>query len=443
MKKVDFLFIYESKVRELDSICLLKYELERRGYSTAILNTWYCIDHKFKKYNAEVVISHALMNDGVFDFIKYYAGTIKKLVNMQCEQIGTNEDKTINSRFIYTGLAKKGVHIAWGENTYERLLNQSQIPKENIKLTGQIALDFCRPEFEDYYIKKEKILDEFNLSKYENIILFISSFSYVNLPENLYEQSNINNKREFTEISLQSQDIILSWITMLLSKYPSRLFIYRPHPAEAENIRLHQLENKYENFHVINKYSVKQWIKISDKIYTWYSTSIVEVYASGKNCSILRPIKIPNSFDIEIYNDARVISNYDEFEASLTKNESFPININLLSRYYYIDQKEAAYIKIANELENVYKNDNYIIVDERRGKNSKSLKQVVKEKICRIAIILIKGSRIKNRRAQSFLNSHEHKVDRYTKELQLKNYASEEEINVIVHKIRDTLTIRA
>ena len=32
MKKVDFLFIYEVKNRELENICLLAAELEKRGF---------------------------------------------------------------------------------------------------------------------------------------------------------------------------------------------------------------------------------------------------------------------------------------------------------------------------------------------------------------------------------------------------------------------------
>lgn len=438
MENVDFLFIYESKVRELENICLLKYELERRGYSVAVMNTWYLIDKKFKRYNSKVVISHAMTNDGVFEFLKYYAGDIKKLVNMQCEQIGTNEDSTGNSRFVYTGIAKKCVHIAWGKISFDRLLNQCLIPKDNIKLTGQIALDFCRPEFDNYYMKKDDLLSEFNLFKYDKVNLFISSFAYVNLPENLYNQSNINNKKEFAEISVESQDIIMEWIEKLLSKYPNQLLIYRPHPAEANNEKLKSMENKYGNFRVISKYSVKQWIRIVDKIYTWYSTAIVEVYASGKNCSILRPIDIPYKFDVEIYKDAEFLTSYEEFEASLTNENAFPLNIDILKKYYYIDNNEAACIKICNALEDVYMNNNYVIVDDRVKKKN-NIKQVIKGKIGILIAVLLKKSGIKNRKVKSFVDKNIAGVDNYTKELQIKNYAPEEEIVDIENKIEISL----
>ena len=37
MRELDFLFLYEHKVRELENLCLIKYELDRRGYRTDIL----------------------------------------------------------------------------------------------------------------------------------------------------------------------------------------------------------------------------------------------------------------------------------------------------------------------------------------------------------------------------------------------------------------------
>ena len=45
-KHVDFLFVYEVKARELENICLLACELERRGYTTAIVNSWTMLKKK-------------------------------------------------------------------------------------------------------------------------------------------------------------------------------------------------------------------------------------------------------------------------------------------------------------------------------------------------------------------------------------------------------------
>lgn len=37
-EKSGFPILYEVKNRELENICLLKYEIEKRGYSTEIIN---------------------------------------------------------------------------------------------------------------------------------------------------------------------------------------------------------------------------------------------------------------------------------------------------------------------------------------------------------------------------------------------------------------------
>ena len=56
--KVDFLFRYEHKVRELETIMLLKLELERRGYSVAFVGNY---DYKQKdNYQPKVLISPAI-----------------------------------------------------------------------------------------------------------------------------------------------------------------------------------------------------------------------------------------------------------------------------------------------------------------------------------------------------------------------------------------------
>ena len=49
MQEYDFLLMYEHKVRELDNLCLLKYELDKRGYRTKIL---YVNDYELVKSHA-------------------------------------------------------------------------------------------------------------------------------------------------------------------------------------------------------------------------------------------------------------------------------------------------------------------------------------------------------------------------------------------------------
>ena len=131
-KKVDFLIVYETRVRELENVCLLKYELERRGYSVAIINTWNSIVNTKKnvKYDAKVVITPSMYNDGIYDFMKSIVGNMKKIVNLQWEQIGTiGDEKRQDSRFVLKGMASQCMNICWGDVTVNRLLNKSGFDK--------------------------------------------------------------------------------------------------------------------------------------------------------------------------------------------------------------------------------------------------------------------------------------------------------------------------
>ena len=60
-KKVDFLIRYEHKVRDLESIMLIRTELERRGYSVAFMCN-YEYDRQ-DRYQDKVLVSPAIYSE--------------------------------------------------------------------------------------------------------------------------------------------------------------------------------------------------------------------------------------------------------------------------------------------------------------------------------------------------------------------------------------------
>ena len=91
MKHFDFIIGYENKVREIESACLIKYELERRGYSVMIFQEFdqrYDDVHEIM-YHAKVLILSCGYNDSFLEtFIKRFI-SFDRLVNWQWEQIRT------------------------------------------------------------------------------------------------------------------------------------------------------------------------------------------------------------------------------------------------------------------------------------------------------------------------------------------------------------------
>ena len=124
-KLYDYLFVYEVKNRELENVLLLKAELEYRGYSVAIVESWSQRFHLTPPINARVIVSFALYSTYTVEYMASFAKKCDKIVNLQWEQVLTNGDANKhhicdNNSVGVTGLARNGCHISWGENNYNR-----------------------------------------------------------------------------------------------------------------------------------------------------------------------------------------------------------------------------------------------------------------------------------------------------------------------------------
>ena len=439
MQKVDVLFLYETRVRELENICLLKYELERRGYTVAVQNTWNELAQKKlrPKYDAKVVVTHAMYHDGIFQFVQSIVGKMPKVVNMQCEQVGTIRDDEIDdARFVLRGVAGQCMNICWGQQTVDRLLNKSGFDETHIRLTGQITLDFCRKELRDYYLSREALCTQYGLPQNCNLNLFISSFAYVNLPESIVKQSEIKDKDLFIQRSRESFDTILQWFDTLLDCKKDQVVIYRPHPAEADNSKLQEMCKKYpKRFFVISELSVKQWIAISDRVYTWYSSSAAEAYMFDVPCAILRPVQIPRNMEMALFENAEMITDCETFLVSIDQGFKPSIDPKVFSRFYDVTPT-LSYIRVANAIEEVLQSDDYLIKDPpvlpAAGVGQK-VKMVLRGAVTAVADRL-PGILLSKYRTPP------QKADAYALQRQKNNFASDQEIYEIQAKIANILT---
>lgn len=363
----DFLINYEHKTRELDSVCLIKAELVRRGYTVDISCT-YDEDRteQVQRKDAKVVLTSALYDEACLDYFVYsIAGFCRKVVNLQWEQVLTNEDESHPSYYQNPkGFAKEALHLCWGDETRNRLM-RAGVSSKNALVVGPVQMDTLRPEFDEIYLSKNDLAEIYDLNPDRDWVLFISSFSFANLSEdeyNLIRKSYGDRIIDFKNISIISKQKIIEWLLLALVEYPSKIFIYRPHPSENQDEVLLNIAKTYPNFHIIRDLTIKQWIKCSDKILTWYSTAAAEVYFSGKHCSILRPVSIPHNWEVSIYNNATVISSVDEFIKNIEINNSqFPLDVNIFNKYYHEKDEIPSYMKICDVLENVINTDDFLM----------------------------------------------------------------------------------
>ena len=445
----DFLINYEHKARELDSICLIKTELERRGYSVDLSCTYDEERTKHKqRRKAKVVLTSALYNNSSLHYFVYsLAGFCRKVVNLQWEQSLTIQDES-DPNFYQNPkeYARDALHLCWGVEVRNRL-SRSGVSSKKAIVVGPSQMDILRPEFNDLFLDKDDIARMFNLNRKFEWVLFISSFTFVNMTDEEYNRERQcmgDRLDDFRHLSIVSKQEIVKWLELALIRYPDKTYIYRPHPSENGDDSLITMATKYPNFYIIKDLSVKQWIRSSDKILTWYSTSVAEVFFSGKSCSILRPIPIPNEWEVSIYRNATLISDPEVFICDLADNNGpFPLDEVLVREYYQVKNDSPSYCRICDVLEDVINTKEFdmprksflFVVNIHFIQMKTHFLFIIKQLLSRSSYEMIF---FWNRFLVSKLDNHIESMSRLNRD-RGKNQASEEELAEIFEKIRRVL----
>ena len=365
MQEYDFLLMYEHKVRELDNLCLLKYELDKRGYRTKILyeNDYELVKSHRVLYKTKVlVVGYCYTSSSIKDYASYRI-RFDKVINLQWEQMITNEqEKDGNSFRNLSCLAKEVVHISWGERNRKRLIVKAGVAPDHIKVTGNITMDLLRPEFQGFYLSREEICKRYGLPSDKKICLFIAGFKYVEASEEVRSATIARfgeGRRRYLAVAEKEQLTILEWFRRFLEEHKDCVIVYRPHPGDGSP-RAEKMSYNYENFKVISELSVKQWIVISDLIYAWNSTAIFEAFFAGKKPMHLCPYPIPEDQSHPLLVKMNKITDYETFSKSASGQQvDLGLTKEIVNPFYHMDDEKAAYIKVVDAFEEVYRNDAY------------------------------------------------------------------------------------
>ena len=450
MKNYDFLFAYEMKNREIESICLLKSELERRGYSVAVVDTLGRTHHYQWSISATVMVVFALYTESQMQyFIQEFCPGCKAILNLQWEQIYTNsEEGNLNSLHHIKGGACKMMHVAWGDFTTDKLVNQCDVPKQNVIQVGHIAMDFIKPRFNGYYMGRDELLQQYEIAGCKKVLLFISSFGYVGMPKSVLESESYQNvgmsATDFQKISILSQATLFQWIQEILPGHPECAFIYRPHPAEVGNEKLAEMERKLPNFYVIRDYSIKQWIVVADKIYTWYSTSVTDAYFCGKRFEILRPVELPYDREVTLFNGCKFITSSDDFNHSIDRPASeFPIKEETFRHFFFFFVNIYTYSKICDALEALLNEPGDRCAEFRQNTRFSTIRRLLKmplsaaKRWCkkRLGRAYIAGvfQKIQNPLAEMA------KLEAYAEKMIQNNYTNKAEIAMLQNRIQQVI----
>lgn len=375
VKTYDFIIGYENKVRELESVCLLKLELERRGYSVFLFQEF---DQRYDDvievmYHAKVlIVSCGYADRFVESFVRRFI-TFDKLVNLQWEQVfnkslEADPDCLIN---IHGYLCRQAVQIAWGEENIKRHTTLAGIPEENIIKTGLITMDFLDSKFSRLFKSREEIQAQYNIDSKYQIAILLGVFSRA-----FWTNEELLKLKEDTGLDLREEaaknrerfDAEMDWIARALHENENLFFIYRPHPGEEYDRcppdvqkLLDDMKAETGRFIFNQDYSVRQWLKVVDMVYTGYSTTMVDAFFAKKGCRLLSPSGISMPDIARLFENATETNDYESFEASLHEETyDSPLSVDMIDAYYTVSD-ELRYPKVADACIKVLNTDSYTI----------------------------------------------------------------------------------
>lgn len=349
----EIVIVYEVLNREYDNALLLQAELERRGFKVKLA---YKEDVLWRKRKALFLIPNGYSSEDIdrYKYISNVNGNV--LICMQYEQVFSERMQKIGFNNP-KGKSRDLYFICWGNNSYRRLLD-NKISQEKLKICGALQLDFLRTEFESFYLSRDEMAKRYGLDKTKKWVLYISSFTYVDaqmVKRIVRTYMDEEFVREFSDTSVKSQVLTLQWFEKLVQDNQEIIIIYRKHPVETGNERLQKLTEKFpEQFRDIAELSIKQWIKAADVITTWFSTSAAEVWAVKKPLLLIRPYPIKREYDAPFYYNSGSIDSYEKLFAAINDIEHHKQSVptETIEEYYSV-QPKPAYIRIADEIENI------------------------------------------------------------------------------------------
>lgn len=364
---MDFLIYYETVQREYENACLLKAELERRGYSVKLCATAFTDHWKRFFYTSKVSIVHGFYGDNPQRITKFKKTVTAKVINLQYEQFLEMDEKGLPS-VRPEGDCKKAYHICWGKAGADNL-RKCGVEEDHILECGPIQFDLVREDFSGYFYSKEELGKQFGLDSEKKWVMFISDFANTSFDGEIIRTSGDYIINEWVEYESKASRLLMRYIQKFIAVHPEIIYIYRPHPSEGIKKELYELEEKYTNFKCIRNYSIKQWIYVVDKLNTWNSTAIAEAYIGRKNCVVIdiaenEMIEEYWNWKIDIIDPSKTIHTYEEFEFENLNNyefdlKHFPIDLNQFKLYYGTAwEKEPIYLQLCDLFEKIYKDDN-------------------------------------------------------------------------------------
>jgi len=354
MKKIDVLGFYEHKARELDTLVLLKMYLKKREYEMIIADITFTSRKATLKFIPRIILFpffHSKFDAIIYPFLEEKTN---RCINLHWEQIGSaNSQKFFLPK---DNFAKNMYHVSWSRDFTSFLINEGKVDPSLILETGNPKADFVSCNFRKYYTP-EKILKQTlgipeDWSFYVFIMSFASGFVSDRYISTIEKKGGFQNFREFAALTKISFQKCINEIKRLAIDVQKEgvFIVLRPHPMTPIKEILKRVKD-IKNIIVSREFPLHEVIYHSKGVISWLSTGTIDAYIFNKPTVILRPVKIPEKYEIKLLKGFQFAKNHIEMGTILKAKPNFDnktLNLFIKRIYGNIDGKNT--LRLLREL---------------------------------------------------------------------------------------------
>ena len=333
MQPIDVIYFIEHIARELDVACAVKFLLAKQGIQVEICSLVNHLDDTLSRWRPRLVAipyGTSVKDTNLEPIIAHWGSA--RYINLSYEQVLGKTQKSFKApkdQFARRHL----LYTAWGD-FFARYLETYGVPPGHIVVTGNPALALYTNPYREYYGQARTTLaTRFHLD---------ISRQWVFVPENygwaFFKDHQVRDRirRGFPpEDAFRYRDFALNSLkaASIWWRDAARLdgveLIVRPRPATPEaHFRGTVTEFAGEippHLHIIKYGSVREWILASDKVFSSYSTTLLDAALADKPVYMLTPSPIPDFLHAEWYDLTQKVATFDAFAASI---QSLPDRAN-------------------------------------------------------------------------------------------------------------------
>ncbi|WP_335920969.1 hypothetical protein [Shewanella algae] len=326
LNKVDVLLVYEHVSRELESLFILRAELEKKGLSVAITPIHFDRYFGLITYRPKVLVLPFLYSESNKTLKQYREVYDPNLICLNLHHEQFYNDDTKHHMLPKDEYSKNVYHLSWSEK-FKRDLVCEGVDSNLVKVIGN-------PRCDSFYMPTMEVLEDLK-KKYSKVIFIPTTFSWAFVDEEYFLSTDSIDPDEFRKtrkITLDAAKAYFSEFYEAAINNPDFLFVLRPHPFEdVDYFRSKFLEfsganSTPDNILISREYNVYNWLKIADYTVGWCTTVNIESVMAGVPSIVYHPTYYPKKMDLEFYKYFEIVK--DKKDLSRIISDVMPYKVN-------------------------------------------------------------------------------------------------------------------